>query len=336
MPDGPGRVRLPGFGASHLARASRSCARGAAGPERALGGGRRRASRVGDLGDEAPDFLRGLRTEPRPCWSRGPALHACEALRQDVRNALIAAGARRSPPPSRAGTTDAPPSCARTCAELEGAPGAADDGRIAGAWDAGVREAGRPGAPEGRGASKLPAVDLALLTALAEAGGPLRARGAGDAPIVEPELAALCDRVEPRPAGRRAGGARRRRRTRLMLAAHMDEIGLMVTHVDDRGFLRVIPLGGWDARTLVGQRVLVQGREDLEGVVGTTPVHLLDKEAAHARPRRSRTWPSTWGCRPSACASWCGPATSSRGCATSARSATWSRPRASTTASACL
>ena len=63
---------------------------------------------------------------------------------------------------------------------------------------------------------------------------------------------------------------------RVMLAAHKDEIGLMVTHVDDRGFLRVIPIGGWDARTLVDQRVLVRGREDLEGVVGTTPVHLID------------------------------------------------------------
>jgi endoglucanase len=69
-----------------------------------------------------------------------------------------------------------------------------------------------------------------------------------------------------------------------MLAAHMDEIGLMVTHVEERGFLRVIPLGGWDARTLIGQRVLVRGREDLEGVVGTTPVHLLDKEARKKVP----------------------------------------------------
>ena len=65
---------------------------------------------------------------------------------------------------------------------------------------------------------------------------------------------------------------------RLMLAAHMDEIGLMVTHVDDRGFVRVIPIGGWDARTLVGQRVRVHAREDLEGVVGLPPVHLLDQK----------------------------------------------------------
>lgn len=122
-----------------------------------------------------------------------------------------------------------------------------------------------------------------LLTALAEAAGAPgreeRVRG-----VVEPELRALCDRVDPDPLGGllgvREGGDGRR----LMLAAHMDEIGLMVTHVDERGFLRIIPLGGWDARTLIGQRVLVRGREDLEGVVGTTPVHLLDKDARKKVP----------------------------------------------------
>ena len=69
-----------------------------------------------------------------------------------------------------------------------------------------------------------------------------------------------------------------------MLAAHMDEIGLMVTHIDDRGYLRFVPLGGWDARTLVGQRVMVHGREDLPGIVGTTPVHLLDEAARQKAP----------------------------------------------------
>ena len=125
-------------------------------------------------------------------------------------------------------------------------------------------------------------MDIALLTALAEAGGP-SGREERVTAVVEPELAAVCDRVDRDPLGGvlavRGDGA-----TRLMLAAHMDEIGLMVTHVDDRGFLRVLPLGGWDARTIISQRVLVQGREDLEGVVGTTPVHLLDKEARRKVP----------------------------------------------------
>ncbi len=119
-------------------------------------------------------------------------------------------------------------------------------------------------------------MDMDLLTALAEAGGP-PGREERVRAVVEPELSVLCDRVERDPLGGLIG-VRGQGERRLMLAAHMDEIGLMVTHVNDRGFVRVIPLGGWDARTLLSQRVLVHGREDLEGVVGTTPVHLLEVE----------------------------------------------------------
>ncbi|HEX2503656.1 MAG TPA: M20/M25/M40 family metallo-hydrolase [Miltoncostaeaceae bacterium] len=121
-----------------------------------------------------------------------------------------------------------------------------------------------------------------LLTALAEAGGP-PGREERVRAVVEPELAVVCDRVERDPLGGLIG-VRGEGERRLMLAAHMDEIGLMATHVDDRGFVRVIPLGGWDVRTLLSQRVLVHGREDLEGVVGTTPVHLLEAEERRVVP----------------------------------------------------
>jgi endoglucanase len=127
-------------------------------------------------------------------------------------------------------------------------------------------------------------MNLALLTSLCEAHGPSGREDRVRA-IVEPELAALCDSVERDPLGGLiARRASRDEGPRLMLAAHMDEIGLMVTHIDDHGYLRVIPLGGWDARTLVGQRVLVRGRRDIEGVVGTTPVHLLDDAARKKAP----------------------------------------------------
>ena len=129
-------------------------------------------------------------------------------------------------------------------------------------------------------------MDLPLLRELCEASGPPgaedRVRG-----IVRGRLEATADRVDDlamgcldgvrAPDGEPAG--------RLMLAAHMDEIGLMVTHVDDRGFVKFIPLGGWDARTLVGQRVLIHGREDVLGIVGTTPVHLLDEAARSKAPK---------------------------------------------------
>jgi endoglucanase len=66
---------------------------------------------------------------------------------------------------------------------------------------------------------------------------------------------------------------------RLMLAAHMDEVGLMVTGIDDAGYIRVIPLGGWDDRTLVSQRVVIHGRELVPGMVGVPAVHTLSPEA---------------------------------------------------------
>ena len=63
-------------------------------------------------------------------------------------------------------------------------------------------------------------------------------------------------------------------RPRLMLAAHMDEVGLMVTGIED-GFLRVSRVGGTDRRVLLGLEVTVHGRRDLPGVVATRPPHVL-------------------------------------------------------------
>ncbi len=62
------------------------------------------------------------------------------------------------------------------------------------------------------------------------------------------------------------------------LAAHLDEIGLMVTGFDKKGFLRFTTVGGFDPRTLRGQLVTVHGKKDYRGVVGATPPHLVDDE----------------------------------------------------------
>ena len=53
----------------------------------------------------------------------------------------------------------------------------------------------------------------------------------------------------------------------VMLAAHSDEIGLIITHIDSRGFLHFAPIGGLDERTLLYQEVTVHGREDLPGII---------------------------------------------------------------------
>jgi putative aminopeptidase FrvX len=64
---------------------------------------------------------------------------------------------------------------------------------------------------------------------------------------------------------------------KLMLAAHMDEIGLRVTGVE-KGFLRVTRVGGADRRVLLGLEVVVHGRRDLPGIVATRPPHVLHPE----------------------------------------------------------
>ena len=51
-----------------------------------------------------------------------------------------------------------------------------------------------------------------------------------------------------------------------MVAAHMDEISFVVTHIDEEGFIRFHPLGGFDPKTLTSQRVIIQGKEDIIGV----------------------------------------------------------------------
>ncbi len=62
---------------------------------------------------------------------------------------------------------------------------------------------------------------------------------------------------------------------KVMAAAHMDEIGFMVSHIQENGFLHFVPLGGFDPKTLTAQRVIVHGREDLIGVMGSKPIHLM-------------------------------------------------------------
>ena len=70
--------------------------------------------------------------------------------------------------------------------------------------------------------------------------------------------------------------------THILLEAHMDVIGMVVTAVEENGFLRVAPCGGVDVRCLAAHDVTVHGKEKLFGVVTSVPPHLLQEESDKA------------------------------------------------------
>ncbi len=65
---------------------------------------------------------------------------------------------------------------------------------------------------------------------------------------------------------------------RVMIGAHMDEIGFIVTHIDDNGFIRFHTLGGFDPKTLTAQRVIIHGKKDVLGVMASKPIHVMSPE----------------------------------------------------------
>jgi len=118
----------------------------------------------------------------------------------------------------------------------------------------------------------------ALLAKLADAHG-LSGYEDDIAGLLKAELEPLVDEVSIDKMGN-VIALRRGDGPTVMLAAHMDEIGLMVSHIDDEGFLRFVPLGGWSDQTILGQRVLIHTRDGkrLPGVIGSRPPHLMDAE----------------------------------------------------------
>lgn len=96
--------------------------------------------------------------------------------------------------------------------------------------------------------------------------------------IVKRELKKVCNEVKNDHMGnvicfKKGTG---KNRPKLMISAHMDEIGFLVKFIDDKGFIRVDPIGGFDPKTLIAKRVMVHGRKKRYiGVMGTKPVHIM-------------------------------------------------------------
>jgi endoglucanase len=107
--------------------------------------------------------------------------------------------------------------------------------------------------------------------------------------IYRREIEPLVDRVETDGIGNviavKKGKGKSPRK--VMLAGHLDEIGFVVKHVDDDGFIRLQPLGGFDPKTLIAKRVRIRNRqgEELVGVIGSKPVHIMTEEERKKLPQ---------------------------------------------------
>ena len=78
---------------------------------------------------------------------------------------------------------------------------------------------------------------------------------------------------------------------RVMLAGHADQIGLLVTHINDEGFLYTNTIGGWDPQQLIGQRMTVYtDHGPLAAVIARKPIHLLDQEERKQVVKTKELW----------------------------------------------
>lgn len=129
-------------------------------------------------------------------------------------------------------------------------------------------------------------LDVALLKRICETpGAPGYEKRIRD--LVIKEVTPLVDTVEVDNLGNvicLKKGKNNKDNKKAMVAAHMDEIGFIVKHIDDNGFLRFHTLGGFDPKTLTAQRVIVHGKKDLIGVMGTKPVHVMSPEEKKKLP----------------------------------------------------
>ena len=77
----------------------------------------------------------------------------------------------------------------------------------------------------------------------------------------------------------------------ILLAGHIDEIGIIITHIDDHGYVYFEPIGGWDPQVLVAQRIRFLGRHgDVYGVIGKKPIHLMKPDEREKASKITDLW----------------------------------------------
>ena len=128
------------------------------------------------------------------------------------------------------------------------------------------------------------AINIKLLSEICEASG---APGHEDKirEIVKREINSFVDEIRIDNLGNLTAIKKGKKNKKIMVGAHMDEIGFIVTHIDENGFLRFHTLGGFDPKTLTAQRVIVHGKKDLVGVMGSKPIHVMSAEERNKPPK---------------------------------------------------
>lgn len=105
------------------------------------------------------------------------------------------------------------------------------------------------------------------------------------------EAEKFADRVTVDVSGNSIAEVNPKGAPRVMLAGHIDEIGLQVTHIDEKGLLFVDEIGGWDPQVVVGQRVNILARGgDVVGVVGKKPIHLIQPDERSKATKVKELW----------------------------------------------
>ena len=128
---------------------------------------------------------------------------------------------------------------------------------------------------------------IELLQQLVEAHG-IAGREERVREIVVQAMRPLVDELRVDALGNVIGHKRGNGKQRALITAHMDEIGFFVSHIDAHGFLRVLPVGFWDARQLMAQRCVVHGRKELPGIFASVkPMQLYIEEGAKHLPQVS-------------------------------------------------
>lgn len=131
-----------------------------------------------------------------------------------------------------------------------------------------------------------PAFLVALLNARSPSGYENEAQA-----VVDRYVTPVADLYEKDPMGQRIATLNADGGPSLLLAGHMDELGLIITYVDDRGFLYFDTVGGIDLNTISGRRVEILTKNgSIKGITGKRAIHLLSQEERKKTPEKENLW----------------------------------------------